>query len=241
MKQSLTFIALRSTPISDKKSVLNAYSLQAGRVAFVVSGGASREAVRRRAILQPLCIAEGVASGRNGGELLTLSQISAVRPMPGLFGNPVKNAVALFVTELLTVLLREGQPDPHLFNYIEMAIGRLANATTRQAANFHICFLLHLARIVGIEPDWETFAPGLALNLDEGLFCPASTVAPRMLSVDESAAAARLSRITFDNMGWFRFSRQQRNRALDVILAYFSLHYAPLASLRSLEVVRMLF
>ena len=43
------------------------------------------------------------------------------------------------------------------------------------------------------------------------------------------------------NMHLFRFSRRERNEALDLILEYYSLHYTSLTSLRSLDILRELF
>jgi hypothetical protein len=50
-----------------------------------------------------------------------------------------------------------------------------------------------------------------------------------------------LSRMTWDNLGLFKYNRQQRRRILTAILEYYSLHYATLSSLRSIDVLQSLF
>ena len=50
-----------------------------------------------------------------------------------------------------------------------------------------------------------------------------------------------LSRMTFGNMGVFRFSREERNRVLDVIISYYRLHNAAIGTLRSPEILKQLF
>lgn len=241
MKESITFITLRSTPVSDKKSILNAFSKEYGRVSFVVAGGRSPEAVRRRALLMPLNIVEGIADRRAGNELMTLTQPHAVSPAGSFSGNPVKNAVALFLTEVLSLLLRESQPDPDLFDYLSLSIGRLAVASTREAANFHICFLLHLSRIIGIEPDWESYRPRTVFDMSDGRFRRPDALGGTLLTIPESEAAHKLSRMTFNNMTLFRMSHNDRNTVIDMIIRYYSMHYASLSSLRSLDVLRELF
>lgn len=42
-------------------------------------------------------------------------------------------------------------------------------------------------------------------------------------------------------MEHFRLTRDERNRALDTILDYYTMHYAPLGNLHSLSILRSLF
>ncbi len=54
-----------------------------------------------------------------------------------------------------------------------------------------------------------------------------------------SEAAAMLSRMTFDNMGAFRFSREERAEVTDAILRYYSIHLSPLGgAAKTLDVLR---
>ena len=50
-----------------------------------------------------------------------------------------------------------------------------------------------------------------------------------------------LSRMTFSNMTVFRFSRDERNRMLDVIINYYRLHNAAIGTLRSPDILKQLF
>ncbi|MDE6684431.1 MAG: DNA repair protein RecO, partial [Duncaniella sp.] len=62
-----------------------------------------------------------------------------------------------------------------------------------------------------------------------------------ILTPEESAEAARLARMTYTNMKYFRYTRSQRARVLDTVLRYYSLHVTPLSGLRSLEILRSMF
>lgn len=241
MKQNLTFIVLRCTPVNDRATIINAFSREVGRVAFVIPAGVSREASRNRAILQPLSVSEGIATSQHGSELMRLSQCRPHIPMHAIYSHPVKNALALFLADALSAILREQSPDENLFDFIVLAIEHLCMSSSREAANFHICFLIHLSRLAGIEPDWRSYSPGHVFDIDEGRFRAFGGIDHRILDPSEAIVAYRLSRMTFTNLGCFRFSRSERNRILDVILIYMSAHYASLASLRSLEILRSLF
>ena len=209
MKRNLHIIVLRTIRHNDRHNIVTAYSLEAGRVSFLVPAGAGREATRRRALLVPLAPVELVASTQAVSDLMTMQDPSPMVTLHSVTSSPVKASITLFVAEVLAMVLREGPPDELLFNYILHSVETLEGLPSSRAANFHISFLISLSRL--------------------------------LLSVDRSAVLARLMRMDMTNMHLFRFSRRERNEALDLILEYYSLHYTSLTSLRSLDILRELF
>ena len=117
MKQ-LHCIALHTVRYNDRNNILTAFSLEDGRVSLLVPATASREARRQRAITMPMSFFECIANYRHGGSIANMSDVRQSIPLPGLTGNPVKITVALFLAELLGVVLRETPEDPLLFNYL---------------------------------------------------------------------------------------------------------------------------
>ena len=71
-------IALRTIKHNERSSILTAFSLEAGRVAFALPAGGGREAIRRRALLMPLSAVECVADTRRGTDILLMHE---PRPM----------------------------------------------------------------------------------------------------------------------------------------------------------------
>lgn len=241
MKQKMQFIALRTVRYSDRHSILSGYSLEFGRVAFAIAAGSGREAVRRRALLMPLSIVECVADIKPGREVSVMHEPRSLSPLMGLRTNPVKSSVALFLAEVLGVVLRDGPPDAALYNYMCRSIGVLDVLPAERSANFHICFLWGLGRFIGIEPDTEEYRPGMIFDMADGRFRLTAPLHRHYLDAGQSEVVASLSRMTFANMWLFRMNRRQRNELLDGILTYYSLHYTGLQSLRSLDVLRELF
>ena len=77
--------------------------------------------------------------------------------------------------------------------------------------------------------------------MQDGRFRVSAPLHPNYLDSERSQAVAAVSRMRYANMHLFKMSRVQRNELLDGILRYYSMHYAGLQSLRSLEVLRELF
>lgn len=241
MKQQMHIVCLRSVRYSDSKYILSAYSLEAGRVSFLMNDGKGREAVRRRALTQPLALVECVADIVPGRDIHRMGDMRALAPLSGMRSNPVKCAVALFIAETLGSLLRESQSEPGLWKFVEQAIIALDGMDSRKTANFHLWFLYGLGRFLGISPDVGGYSPGEVFDMADGIFRKTAPMHRDFISSEQAASVAMLERMTLDNMHLFRFTREQRNATLDGILRYLSMHYAPLSGLKSLDILRTLF
>lgn len=241
MKRILHIIVLRTIRHNDRHNIVTAYSLEAGRVSFLVPAGAGREAARRRALLMPLAPVELVASDQAVSDLMTMADPSPMVTLHSVTSSPVKSSIALFVAEVLATVLREGAPDRLLFDHILRSVTTLEEIPPARAANFHLSFLISLAGLLGIGPDAGSYRPGMVFDLIDGRFRLTAPLHTQFLAAGQSAVLARLLRMDMTNMHLFRFSRRERNEALDLILEYYSLHYTSLASLRSLEILRELF
>ncbi|MBE6317532.1 MAG: hypothetical protein E7081_00970 [Bacteroidales bacterium] len=240
MYQLLHCVALRTIKYNDKNSILSVYSLEMGRLSFLVSAGNGREANRRRAMLMPLSIFECVASIKPGRELHTMRDLRVLVPLHGLHSHPMKGAVTMFIADVLNAVLRESQREDATFAFLVDAITRF-DVMNEGIANFHLCFLYKLGRFIGIEPDVSTYQSGAVFDMQEGLFRMTPPLHHKYLSVDEASVLAMLSRMTFDNMRFYRFNRNQRNDLLDKILEYYTIHYSSLSQMQSLDVLRSLF
>ena len=236
-----SFISLKVTRYSDTQSILTAYSREWGRVAFAIATGKGKNASRLRAMTMPMGIVECDTDMRPGREVLTMRQARPVTVLTDMHSNPLKQMVAMFLAEVLTKVLRESVPDRGIYDFIEGSARCLDAMAVSDIGNFHICFLMHLGRLLGIEPDVTTYSPGGVMDMRDGIWRDCLPLHGEMLTPEESAEAARLARMTYTNMKYFRYTRSQRARVLDTVLRYYSLHVTPLSGLRSLEILRSMF
>ncbi|MCI9172643.1 DNA repair protein RecO [uncultured Duncaniella sp.] len=234
----LTFISLKTVRYSDTQSILSAYSLEHGRVSLVVPSGKGKGASRLRALTMPLSVLECETDFRPGREVLPMRQARPVEVFNGIHANPVKQMIAMFLAESLSMLLRESVPDEGVYTFIHSSVKWLDSIPAECSANFHVCFLLNLGRLLGIEPDVSTFRHGYVMDMRDGIWRSSMPLHGEWLASDESSAASMILRMTYSNMSRFRFTRQQRNRTLDLVLRYYSLHLAPLSHLHSLDILR---
>lgn len=235
---NLSLIALKVTKHSDKQSILTALSREWGRVSLALPAGSGKAAARMRALTMPLSVVECVTERRSAREIIPMRQVQQLLPLTSIHSNPVKQMVAMFIAEVLSAMLRETNEDESLFDFIARSVSILDEADAAGTANFHICFLYQLGRLLGIEPDTSTFLPGSILDIRDGIWRRSMPLHRDYLTPEESEAAYRLSRMTFTNYYKYRYTREERNRILDALLHYFSVHYVSLRSIHSLDILR---
>lgn len=233
-------IALNTIKYNDKHSILRAYSMEMGQISFLIPAGSGREAIRRRALLMPLCPFQCIADIKPGRDINLMKDLSTDLVLSSVHSHPVKSCIALFVSEVLSVILREEQGDNTLFHFLRNSLMHLNNST-KGIANFHICFLMRLIHFLGLEPDYNSYQSGYVFDYADGVFRATPPLHTHFLSPEESAVVKSLSRMTFDNMQCFKFSRIERRQILDTLLQYYTLHYTALSYLNSLDVLKDFF
>lgn len=239
MPQKITCICLRAVKYSDTQSVATLWTRELGVLSAVIPSGAGREASRRRAIMMPMRVFEAVAWTKPGREL---ARISDVKPVPApLSADPATGVVALFVSDFLGAALRQSGPDERMSDFIFASAAQLQSLGGTALANFHLYFLAHLGRFLGIEPDMGTYARGAYFDMREGRFCAAAPLHRAALAPEQARLVEVLMRLSPRTLRLLRLSRAERNAILDAILEYYTIHYAPMRSLASLPVLRSLF
>ncbi len=240
MYEKLRGIVLNTIRYSDKHNIVHIYTDGRGLMSFAVPQGRTNAARMRNAMLMPLSLIDLEAGVRNGRDLSILREVRRNYPLATIYSDPMKNAIALFISELLAHVIQEPEGNAYLFSYIEQSV-KLLEELPGQIANFHICFLYHLGAHLGIQPNIESYRSGYWFDMTDGVFVPSAVRGHALLQPQEAQVIHLLSRMTFSNMSVFRFNREERNRMLDVIINYYRLHNAAIGTLRSPDILKQLF
>ena len=240
MYEKLRGIVLNTIRYSDKHNIVHIYTDGRGLMSFAVPQGKTQAARMRNALLMPLSLVDIEAGVRPGRDLSILREVRRNYPLATIYSDPVKNAIALFISELLAHVIQEPEGNDPLFRYIEQAV-QLLEQLPGHVANFHICFLYQLGQFIGIQPDIDSYHEGYWFNMSEGVYTQHPHAGAKMLPPSQAQVLPLLSRMTFDNMHHFKFTREQRNEMLEIILGYYRLHHSTLGTLRSPDVLKQLF
>jgi DNA repair protein RecO (recombination protein O) len=184
-------IVLHSTRTGEKSLVMHCLSRRLGRRSFLVTAGSKVP----QALWQPLSLLNAELIENPHSDLWRLRSLVAEEPLSGIRSNPAKNAVSLFMSEVLYRVMRSGTGDAAFFDWCAAQI-RLFDSLEEHYASFHLCFLLGLCRELGFAPDAGSIAPFAGPCLGRlTTLCSADTATALLLPMkgeDRSAIAAVL-------------------------------------------------
>lgn len=236
MAENIHAVALRAVKYNDKTTILTVWTAEYGQIGLLMPAGRSRESMRRRALTQPLSLFECVADIRPGRELCHVSDLRPVTPFATIHTNGMKASIAMFLAEALTKALRGGGDMP-LWHFIAESLAAFDAMPQRQAANFHLWFLTHLASVLGFGPDYADFRSGMVFDLIAARFATIPASADHCLTGDD----ARLARIFMacdpGRLALIALNRHTRARILDTILDYYARHHQSLRPLKTLDIL----
>lgn len=153
MKISAELIILASTKVGDRSIVIHTLSSEWGRRSFIAA--ASRQNL---ALTSPLSIVEAEICTSRVSELWRAQSIAAARTLNSIRTDMVRNAISMFMAEMLYRTVRDGAMEPGLYEWCRSSIIML-DSMGPDCANFHLRWLLEFAAALGFTPDAEALRP----------------------------------------------------------------------------------
>ena len=154
MIHRIQLIIRNTTKVGERSLVLHTLSDEWGRRSFITTVGKGSG----MALLQPLSIVDAEVVENPRSDLWRVRALSAAHPLTGIRTSPGKNAITLFMAEVLYRTLREGTNEGDLFAWCERSILTL-DALGGDYANYHLRFLLEFAAALGFSPSPEDLMP----------------------------------------------------------------------------------
>lgn len=232
-------IILRTVRHSDKSTIVTVYTREAGRMSCVVYGMGNRKSGFRSALFQALTLVEMQVELKTGNDLARIREIRLGEPLNHLTTHPVKNAISLFLSELLLKSLRQSESDPNLFSFLQHAI-LILDHTEEGTSNFHLVFMLRLAKHLGFAPS-EVDDDATYFDLLNGVFDNTQPLHPHVVPRELMPDFRRLLQTGFDGLDKLLLSRARRNALLELLIEYYRLHVSEFHHLQSKDILTELF
>ncbi len=233
-------IVLRAVRYADSRMIVDMLTANVGRVSFACGLSKTNRGKIKKQLFQPLTLLDIVFDYRPNVELQRIKDVRMARPFISIPFDAYKLSIGLFLAEFLVYASKGEQDGNRLEEFTEKSLLWLDNAV-EGFANFHLVFMIHVSLFIGFYPNLDGYSDGAWFDLRDGSFTMTCPSHPDYLNPDDSRRILLLTRMNFDNIRLFRMSRDDRNRCLDVIMAYYRLHVPNFPVLRSLDVLRELF
>ena len=240
MLEKTRAIVLNSLKYGESQLIVDMYTEGRGRLSFIQRIPRQGRAGIKKQYFQPLTILDIEFDYRTTQRLHKLRSAAVAFPFRSLPFDMAKLSIAMFVAEFTRYVTRSEQADPALYAFIEHSV-RWLDACEDNFATFHIIYMLHLTRFVGFYPNVEDYREGCCFDMREGCFVSVVPSHADFLPPQEAAKIGLLLRLNYATMRLLRLTREERNRCIDVLLAYYRLHQPDFTDMKSLAVLRELF
>jgi DNA repair protein RecO (recombination protein O) len=191
----------------------------------------------KKQLFQPLTLLNIETDVRPRIQLQKLHNAAIAIPLSSLQTNPAKLSITLFLAEFLYHALKGEQENEPMFDYVASSLQWLDGADGH-VANFHLVFLMRLARFLGFFPNLDDYQPGCYFDLRASSFCLQPPVHRDLLLPEEAEKVQLMMRMDYPTMHLFRLTRQDRNRLLEIALSYYRIHLPSFPELKSLAVLQ---
>ncbi|SHG73056.1 DNA repair protein RecO [Winogradskyella jejuensis] len=239
MLTKTNLIVLSKLKYKDYDLIVKTYTKHRGTVSYLIKGGLkSSKSSRAKAVyFQPLMQLSVEENYKPNQSLHYLKEIKTNYLYKTLYTNVYKSAIVLFLSELMSIVLKEEERNEDLFQFIETAFQYLDSEDS--FANFHLLYLLKLSRYLGFQLD----APrdnSKYFNLQSGYFENVS-YGQYSISGKNLTLLKELQGINFDELHNIKLNARERQDFLGVLLLYFELHLEGFKKPKSLTVLNEVF
>jgi len=231
-------IVLHSFKYSENSLITCIYTREYGRLSCLIQGVHSKKSKFKSALFQPLTIVDIELQYMQNKDLQSLKDIAIVQPLHSLHSNPYKNAIVLFLGEILYRTLHEGEHGEQLFNYLSHSI-ELLDTMTEGFSNFHLMFIVHLSKYLGFFPENLYSEATPFFNLKTAGFDAIKSA--HCIDQQTSMLFSDILISDYSNIQLLDLTKQNRTKMLQTIIDFYMLHLPGLKDIKSLDVLTTVF
>ena len=234
-------IILRTVKYGETSLVVTIFTEQLGLQSYLVNGvrTPTKKGSAKANLFQPAAILDLIAYHNEFKNLQRLKEFKWSYLYQNILSDIRKNAVALFMIELLTKCLKQPEANAELFYFVEDALHHLDEATDTVTANFPLFFALHLAVFFGFRISDEFSETLTYLDLEGGSFVEERPRHPHYLQDREAAAVSHILKIMQPNeLEEVALNQEMRRRITHAVEEYYALHIADFGTMKTLPVLR---
>lgn len=238
--ETIRGIVLRTVKYNDTQMIVDMFTESRGRMAFVAKTTHARRTGQSNAFWQALSMVEFQAEVKPNSSLAKPKEVRLFYNYQNVTLSPLKSTIVLFLAEFLAAALREEKQNMPLFTYITSSLQWFDEARFPIAiANFHLVFLMHLSRFLGIYPNFDE--PTNVFDLMSGTYCHGIPNHHYYIMDHEARILPLLFRMDYFSAHLFKLSSQQRRRIIEVLNLFYRLHIPTFPELKSIEVLHEVF
>ena len=238
MQVTTKAIVLTSLKYGDTSLIVKVFTASDGLKSYLLKGVlSSKKGKLKTAYFQPLSQLELVANHKNKGTLESIREVKVNYHYQTLHTDISKNAMTLFLAEVLSNSVHEEEKNESLFEFLEASFQWFDAHDS--ISNFHIYFLIRLTKYFGFYPEANAIESA-CFDLLEGEFTNTPSLNPILTGENLSFFKSFLG-INFDEVQSIKMNKTNRQELLQSLVLYYELHLQGFRKPKSLAVLNEVF
>lgn len=234
-------IVLRTVKYGETSVIVTIFTEIFGVQSYLVNGvrTSSKKGSGKANLFQPASILDMVVYHNELKQLQRIRESRWNYLYAHILSDVRKNAVALFMVELLTRCLKQPEANPDLFHFTEDSFIHLDTANDAITANIPLFFALHLPVFFGfrISDNYSDRCP--FLDLQEGEFVKEQPRHPHFLDEKQAFITSQLLKVQQPGeLEDIKLNHDFRRNLLYVFETYYALHVQDFGTMRTLPVLK---
>lgn len=234
-------IVLRAVKYGETSLIVTIFTEMFGVQSYLVNGvrASTKKGTGKANLFQPSAILDLVVYHNELKHLNRIKEFKWAAIYQHIFSEVPKNAVALFMVELLVKCLMQPESNPDLFYFAEDVFLKLDESTGSVMANLPLFFALHLPFHFGFRLDDNQNDENSYLDLQEGSFAKEQPHHPYFLEGKEAAITSQLLKVMQPaELADIKLGHDFRRQLLHRLETYYALHIQDFGVMKSLQVLK---
>jgi DNA repair protein RecO (recombination protein O) len=234
-------IVLRTVKYGETSLIVTILTELFGLQSYLVNGvrTTSRKGGSSAGLFQPAAMLDLVIYHQETKNLQRLREFGWNHLYQTIFTDVVTNTVALFMIELLQKCLKQPEPNPDLYYFMEDALKNLDLSDVKVQANFPLFFAIHLAGFFGLRIDDNYSERRSFLDLREGYFTEERPSHPHYIEYPLTEVISQLLKAMQPvDLAGLVLNREKRKLLLMACEDFYSIHISGFTPLKTLPILR---
>lgn len=232
---------LRTVKYGETSIIVTIFTELFGVQSYLVNGvrASTKKGTGKASLFQPAAILDLVVYHNELKHLNRIKEFKWAYLYKNIFSDVPKNAVSLFIVELLTKCLKQPEGNPELFHFTEDIFMKLDESSGAIMANLPLFFALHLPFHFGFRITDNYSDKNIFLDLQEGSFVNEQPRHPHFLEDKQAAVTSQLLQVMQpEELEDIKLNHDFRRHLLQRYEDYYRLHIQDFGTMKSLPVLR---
>jgi DNA repair protein RecO (recombination protein O) len=232
-------IVLHRFKYSDSKIISKIYTEEFGLQSYMFFGANTKKGRMQINILQPFIPVNLQVYHKETSDMQKAKEASLMMPISTIGFDHIKNSISLFLSEFILKVLKENEPDKELYHFLLSAIKHLDSE--QKPNNFHLIFLFHLSKYMGIQPENNFSNTNKIFDLKAARFVLGRPNHNDFISEERSKFLHSVFSSSIDRCSELILSNHDRKYLIDHLIKFYNIHLDRPGKLKSLKVLTEIF